>query len=408
VLAEFNHGQAFQHMERGQHLERQGRLDEAMTEFKRAIEADPSIAAAHNALGHHYHRKGFLTRAVDEFHTAALLSRDYQSCFHLGRALTDLGRHTEAEEAFRQCLAMDAGAPSARYELAYAQYAQGQFAEALAQFQSLAEEFPEDWELRSAIADCHMGSKDYEQAERTLCEALRSAPATTDTLTVREAVLAARRHLEFPPQQALGLKDLMYANHGVMSLGSGRDDGLDIPVYQDYTFTYSDVAMTCSRLMTVIREYNWQFTALVSVDADSMPLAIALSQLLEQPVLRVEELGEDDFALVVLAMGTQPELCEVTLEHIPDRMVSFALAWQPHEELVTDILGVQCSGKCRLPWNRLRKRSALAAATSILRALAIVPDEDNRPQQVAYYTRGHKLLRFCDLSAEFAEHKGRG
>jgi tetratricopeptide (TPR) repeat protein len=396
-------------MERGQHLERQGRLDEAMTEFKRAIEADPSMAAAHNALGHHYHRKSLLTRAVDEFHTASLLSRDYQSCFHLGRALSDLERYTEAEEAFRQCLDIDAGAPSARYELACAQYAQGQSAAALTQFQALAEEFPEDWELRSAIADCYMGSKDYEQAERTLREALHSAPATTDTLTVREALLAARRHLEFPPQQALGFKDLMYANHGVMCLGSGRDDGLDVPVYQNYTLTYSDVAMTCSRLMTVIREYNWQFNALVSVDADSMPLAIALSQLLDLPVLRVEELGEGDFVLVVLAMGTQPELCEVTLERVPGRMLSFALAltWQPHQRLVTDILGVRCSGKCILPWKRLRKRSALAAATSILRALAIVPDEENRPQQMAYYTRGHKLLRFFDLSAEFAERGGR-
>ena len=176
MLAEFKHGQAYQHMEREHHLERQGRLDEAITECKRAIEADPGIAAAHNALGHHYHRKGLLTRAVDEFHTASLLSRDYQSCFHLGRALIDLERYTEAEEAFRQCLAVDAGSPSARYELACAQYAQGQFAEALTQFQSLAEEFPEDWELRSAMADCYMGSKDYEQAERTLREALNCAP----------------------------------------------------------------------------------------------------------------------------------------------------------------------------------------------------------------------------------------
>jgi tetratricopeptide (TPR) repeat protein len=409
VLAEFKHGQAFQHMERGQHLERLGRLDEAMTEFKRAIEADPSIAAAHNALGHHYHRKGLLTRAVDEFHTASLLSRDYPSCFHLGRALSDLKRYTEAEEAFRQCLAIDAGAPSARYELACAQYAQGQFAEALAQFQSLAEEFPDDWELTSAMADCYMASKDYEQAERTLREALHSAPATMDTLSVHEALLAARRHLEFPPHRALGFKDLMYASHGVMCLGSGRDDGLDIPVYQNHSLTYSDVAMTCSRLMMVIREYGWQFSALVSVDADSMPLAVALSQLLDLPVLRVEELGEGDFALVVLAMGTQPELCEVTLEHVPGRMLSFALAltWQPHEGLVTDIVGFQCSGKCILPWKRLRKRSAVAAATSILRALATVPDEDNRQQQTTYYTRRHKLLRFFDLSAEFAERGGR-
>jgi hypothetical protein len=375
-----------------------------MMEFKRAIEADPSIAAAHNALGHHYQRKGLLTKAADEFRTAALLNGDYDSCFHLGRALGDLERYAEAEEAFRQCLAIDADAPSARYELACVRYAQGQFAEALTQFQSLAEEFPEDWELKAAAADCHMGSRDYAAAERALREALRTAPASADTFALREALLVARRHLEFSPQQAVGFKDLLYTEHGVICLGSGRDDGLDVPVYQNYTFTYNDVAMTCRRLLMLIREYPWRFNALVSVDVDSMPLAIALSQLLEVPVLHVEELCEDDFALVVLAVGTQPELCEVTLEHVPGRMLSFAFAltWEPHQGLVTDIVGVHCSGRCTLPWKRLRKRSAVAAATSILRALAIVPEEDSQPQQIAYYGKEHKLLRFFDLSAEFA------
>lgn len=376
-------------------------------EFKRAIEADPSIAAAHNALGLHYQRKGLLTKAADEFRTAALLSGDYDSCFHLGRTLADLERYAEAEEAFRQCLAVDADAPSARYELAYVRYAQGQFAEALTQFQSLAEEFPEDWELKAAAADCHMGARDYAAAERALREALRTAPASADTFALREALLVARRHLELSPQQPVGFKDLLYTEHGVICLGSGRDDGLDIPVYQEYTFTYSDVAITCRRLLMLISEYPWQFNAVVSVDADSMPLAIALSQLLEVPVLRVEELCEDDFVLVMLAVGIQPELCEVTLEHIPGRMLSFAFAltWQPQEELVNDIVGVPCKGRCTLPWKRLRKRSAVAAATSILRALAVVPEEDSQPQQIAYYRDQHKLLRFCDLSSEFVYHE---
>jgi len=408
VLTEFNPGQAYQHIERGLRLERQGRLDEAMIEFKRAVEADPSVAAAHNALGHHYRRKGLLTKAADEFHAATLLNRDYDNCFFLGRTLSELEHYAEAEEAFRQCLAIDADALSARYELACVQYAQGQFAEALAQFRSLAAEFPEDWELKSAIAECFLGSKDYEQAERTLREALRSAPAEADTSTLREALLIARRHLEFSSQQTLGFKDLLYADHGVICLGSSRDDGLDVPVYQNYTFTYRDMAVTCNRLLMLIHEYGWQFNALVSVDEDSMPLAVTLSQLLELPLLRVNELREDDHILVVLAAGTQPELFEVTLEHIPGQMLSFALclAWQPHEGPVTDIVGVRCSGKCTLPWRRLRKDSALAAATSILRALAVAPEEDNRAQQIDYYRQKHKLLRFFDLSSEFEPGSG--
>jgi len=218
-------------------------------------------------------------------------------------------------------------------------------------------------------------------------------------------LLVARRHLDFATQGQLGFKDRLYIDYGAICLGSGRDDGLAIPIYQDHAFTYRDVAVTLSRLLVLIREYNWQFNALVGVDEDSTPLAIALSQLLEVPMLGVEELREGDFVLLVLAMGIQAELCEVTLEHISGPMLSFtlALAWQPDQGLVTDIVGVSCTGKCMLPWKRIRRRSAEAAATSILRALAVVPEDLNQLQQVAYYTQEHKLLRFFDLSAEFLD-----
>jgi hypothetical protein len=141
------------------------------------------------------------------------------------------------------------------------------------------------------------------------------------------------------------------------------------------------------------------------MDEDSTPLAIALSHLLETPLLGVEELRDDDFALVVLALGRQPELCEVTFEHVPARMLSFAVAltWAPEEGLVTDIVGVQCTGKSTVPWQRTRRRTVETAATSILRALASAPDEENQLQQVAYYTQEHTLLRFFDHSAEFRD-----
>nr|MBC7245620.1 tetratricopeptide repeat protein [Chloroflexota bacterium] len=403
--SEFNHIQAYQHIEKGQQLENLGLLDEAMLEFKQAVEADPRIAAAHTALGHHYRRKGLLTKAADEFRSAVLLSSDYENYFNLGRVLTELEQYKEAAEAFRQCLALEPNDPSALYELGYALCALGQFDEALAHFQTLTEEYPEDWELKFAQADCYMGKKDYDTAERLLIEAWHSAPPNADTSQLREALLLIRRHMEFAGQEELGLKDRLYRDSGVICLGSGRDNGLDIPIYDQYTFTYRDVALTTRRLLHLIRAYEWHFTAVVSMDEDSQPLAIALSQLLQVPLLGVEELREDDFVLTVLALGKQPTLCEVIFEHIPGRMLSFVLSlnWSLEEELVTDIIGVHCTGDCVLPWKRLRKRSAEAAATSILRALAILPEEENLPQQIAYYTQEHKLLRFFDYSDDFAK-----
>lgn len=403
--SEFNHIQAYQHIEKGQQLESLGFLDEAMLEFKRAVEADPRIAAAHNALGHHYRRKGLLTKAADEFRSAMLLSGDYESCFSLGRVLTELEQYEEAAKVFRQCLSQEPGDPSARYELGYVLCALGQFDEALNHFQALAEEYPEDWELKFAQADCYMGKGDYEQAERMLIEAWHGASPNEDTSQLCEALLMVRRHLEFTGRTELSLKDRLYRDFGVICLGSGRDNGLDIPTYEEYTFTYKDVAVTTGRLMRLINAHEWELTAVVSMDEDSLPLAIVLSQLLQVPLLSVEELCDDDFVLAVLAHGTRPELYEVIFEHTPGRMLSFALAlnWPLEEGLVTDIIGVHCTGECVLPWKRIRKRSPEAAATSILRALAIVPLEENEREQIAYYTQEHKLLRFFDYSEDFAK-----
>ncbi|MBC7261214.1 MAG: tetratricopeptide repeat protein, partial [Chloroflexi bacterium] len=280
----------------------------------------------------------------------------------------------------------------------------GQFDEALAHFQALSEEYPEDWELKFAQADCYMGKGDYEQAERLLIEAWHGAAPNEDTSQLREALLMVRRHMEFAGRSELGLKDRLYRDFGVICLGSGRDNGLDIPIYEEYTFTYKDVAVTTARLMRLIRAHEWEFTAVVSMDDDSLPFAIVLSQLLQVPMLSTEELREDDFVLAVLAVADKPELYEVIFEHTPGRMLSFALAlnWPLEEGLVTDIIGVYCSGECVLPWKRIRKRSPEAAATSLLRALAIVPDEDNLREQIAYYTQEHKLLRFFDYSEDFA------
>jgi len=398
MLAEFKPGQAYQHLERAQHLERQGRLDEAMMEFKRAVEADPSIAAARNALGQHYLRKGLLTKAVDEFHSAALLSGDYESCFNLGRVLVELERYAEAKDAFGRCLTLDPGDPSSRYELAYVQFAAGQFGEALAQFLSLVEQYPEDWELKFAIADCQMGLEDYAAAEQTLRGALHDAPSTADLTVMREAWLRTRRYLEFPTSPGNNLKNRLYADHGIILLGTGHDDGLDIPIYKEHTFTYRDVGVTLCRLWRTIQAGSWHLTAVTSVDEDSLPLAIALSHMLEVPLLSVEELRSEDFVLLVLARGDRPELFEVTLEHIPGRMLSFALAltWSASEGLLSDVVGVRATGTCTLPWHRLRKRSAEAAATSIFRALTIVPDDDNAAEQARYYTQDHQLLRCLD------------
>jgi hypothetical protein len=165
--------------------------------------------------------------------------------------------------------------------------------------------------------------------------------------------------------------------------------------------------VTLSRLLALVRDYGWPISAVASVDSPSLPIAIACSQLLGVPVLAIEELHADDLVLVVAALAAQPELCEVTLEHMPAQHLSFAFAVpEPVDDgLITDFIGVSCSGKSVLPWQRLRKRSPREAATLLLRALTIMPEEGNLPLQMAYYTEQHRLLRFFDVSEELEKQE---
>ncbi len=398
MLAESKTGQAYQHIERGQNLERQGRLDEAMLEFKQAIEADPRIPGPHLALGQHYRRKGLLTKAADEFHTAALLSGDCATYFELGRLLSELERFKEAQETFERCLALEPGDAGARYELASVLYSQGAFDKALRELESLASDYPDDLELQTAMADCYLALEDYPAAERVLVWALARVAPEDDASDLHEALFVARRHLEFPPQAPLNVKDLLYAEQGVMCLGTRRDDGVDIPVYEDHRFTYSDVAATCRRLVAIQHHFHWPLDAVSAVDDGAMPLTLALAALLELPARPLEQTRESELTLLVLAAVSHPELWQVTLERISTPIRSFALAltWKPDEGPVTDVVGILCTSKCVLPWQRLRKPSPQAAAASILRAYSAHPADDNLAAQMAYYERHHRLLRFSN------------
>ena len=59
-----------QHNDRGVHLAREGRYDEAIAEFTRAIELDPEHATAYGLRANAYHDKGDFDRAIADWDKA--------------------------------------------------------------------------------------------------------------------------------------------------------------------------------------------------------------------------------------------------------------------------------------------------------------------------------------------------
>jgi tetratricopeptide (TPR) repeat protein len=412
---------ADQHLDRAERFERAGRLDEAMAEFKSAVELDPDIPDAQAALGFHYRRKGLLTKALDAFQRAANLAADYDSFYSLGHVLTDLGRYAEAIHSFERCLVLRPADPAALYELAYVHFSAKRYEQALSILTGIIslENGGDDWELLYLRASCSLHLGAYAAAQEDIERALAAAPDGDPHALLMETLDIARRYREFANQDTFSAKDRLYAEYGAIILGSAQDDGVRIPEYEQYDLDYGDVAMTASRFAALYHTLDRHASAILPADAQALPLAIVLGELLRLPVVCLEEAtkaGEDAACplLVVLGVCSSPELSDLLLEQLPEKTICFALAldWSGRSEFMTDIVGVYARQPATLPWEcdldwntwgltgvdlrvLLRLTSFGKAVQGIVdrltRAIEALPP--SHTGQIDYYTRDHTHLR---------------
>jgi len=326
MIDHWHRGEAGFFLERGEALEQAGRLDEAMSEFKRAVHADPGMAEAHIALGFHYRRKNLLSKAADEFRTAASLAPSYEAFFDLGHVLIDLGQPREAIEALKQCLAMAPGDATVAYEIAYAHYTAGDYTAALDWLQPLLAASPDDWELHYLAGSCKLALGQYEQAQAELEQARRLLPEGEADDGLSDALQVAQRYREFPKVDPHDLKARLYAEYGAVCLGTLGDDGVHLTIDTRERLTYQDLGRMLQRFQALRLRWRWQFDAVIAVDEASRPLALALAHSLKVPVIEPGQAREQGLWLLVWATVTLPELLEVLIERAGGAYVTFVAA----------------------------------------------------------------------------------
>jgi superkiller protein 3 len=92
----------------GADLLRQGRLEEAIAEFQRAVEADPGYAAAQLNLGYAYERRDRVDDAIAQYKKAIQLEPgNVLGLNNLGVLYDKKGLYDEAIESFEQGLRID-------------------------------------------------------------------------------------------------------------------------------------------------------------------------------------------------------------------------------------------------------------------------------------------------------------
>jgi tetratricopeptide (TPR) repeat protein len=409
MLDEFQREEALIHFQRGLHLERVHRVVEAVTEYRRAIAHDPHLREAHDALGFYYQRHGLLAKAAEEFRVVANLENDFLAHFNLGGVLVDLERYDEALAAFQRCLALEPTDAASHYEIGLIHFVKGEYQAALDWLQLPLRECPEDWEVYHLIGSCQLRLSLFDEALSSFGVALRLAPQQTAQAEVIEQIHTLWRYREIgEPRWA---KDRMYAEHGVVYLGSAQDDGLHLDECQEYHFTYPDIGTTLRRFIAMQANLGWRCTCVVALDHQAAPLADALAQLLNLPRQRANSIRPGELPLLVLAVGREAELLKLAIERIPGAALIFCLGlnWLRHSQMWPDITGVVARGACTVPWEpelrRLRCDGARLeqidacqkhAADQIVAATCDLAYDSNSELQIDYY-RAHSNLRFAQI-----------
>lgn len=409
--------EGIRHFQRGVALERVNRIGEAVEEYRQAIARYPHLREAHAALGFYYQRNGLLAKAADEFHSVANLEGDFLSYFNLGHVLVALERYEESLDTFMHCLRLMPDDPATHYEIAYVYFCCERYEAALKHLQIPLKTYPEDWEVLNLFGKCYMRMGRYEKALDVFGQALNVATTPDVEAALLDKITAVERHREF--DSISNTKDKLYAQKGIVCLGSAQDNGLDIPDMQDYHFTYPDIGITLQRFLALQQANNWHFSAIVSVDRLSYPLAQTLATLLHIPVRQVHELQTNDTALVVIGIAREVELLLLTLERACCKTTTLCLglSWTRHSTFFPDIVGVVAHGTCSVPWEPELRRlcadgaehchvdsCAQGASDQIVAAVQETPLDMNLASQVRYYTRKHRRLNFVVPTLPTQEH----
>jgi tetratricopeptide (TPR) repeat protein len=105
--------------ERAVTAEAGGQLDEAIRNYRQALEQDPGLLKARNNLGTLYIKQNRLAEAIEQFQAALTLAPTYAYARNnLGSAYLMMGQETEAIQEFLAALRLDGSYVSPYYNLA--------------------------------------------------------------------------------------------------------------------------------------------------------------------------------------------------------------------------------------------------------------------------------------------------
>ena len=207
---------SFAHYNLAVALYQDGETEEAITNYKQALETKPDFAEAHNNLGSALEQKGDLEEAVLQYRQALETQPDYaEAHYNLGNVLYLNGRSEEAIAHYKLALEIKPDYAEAHNNLGNALFRNGDLEQAIAQYKKTLELHPGYGGALNNLGAAYTQLGRASEAMGAYRKALDLQPENTDALNNLAWALAAC------PQAALrdGAGALVLAKKGVQLTG---------------------------------------------------------------------------------------------------------------------------------------------------------------------------------------------
>ncbi|MCC7487798.1 MAG: tetratricopeptide repeat protein [Burkholderiales bacterium] len=194
-------GSARQHVSLGYALRSQGRLDEAIDSFRRAVDLEPQYAEGWHRLAQALRAAGDRAQAQAAVERALVIDPGYPAAWcTAGHLLADQGRAQAAADAYREAAARDPASAEARVGLGTALQALGRTEEAVAAHREALRLRPDLPEAHNNLGNALKATGRIEDALSHYDEALRARPGYHEALLNRGLALQeAGRHEDAIP-----------------------------------------------------------------------------------------------------------------------------------------------------------------------------------------------------------------
>jgi tetratricopeptide (TPR) repeat protein len=189
---------SFAHNNLGLVLAERGALEEAIKEFRRAVEIDPAFVEAHTNLGHFLALQGSRREAIAHLRQALEVDPAFANAHNtLGNVLADAGELDDAIEHFRTVLQKDPQSAMAHYNLARVLAKRGNVEEAMAHYRMALTINPADADIHNNLGLLLQSRGSLDEAIGQFREALRVNPKyAKGYFNLGKAVMQQERHDE--------------------------------------------------------------------------------------------------------------------------------------------------------------------------------------------------------------------